>query len=487
MESQKTRREASRMTPLEKQLTEQNQQLVETIARLTQTIEAQNRRIEELLERLNKNSRNSSKPPSSDGYQKPKPKSLRESNGRKAGGQDGHEGHHLSMEQSPKEVISHMPGGCAGCPLYEECRGKACVAETRKVADATIEIHVTAHEALTVTCPLTGKNLRGSFPEDVKGPIQYGKKLQGLIVAFNTVGAVSANRIKEIFGSVFGIPLSTGTVSSMVCGFAEGLNGVMADIREQVIDSPVSHFDETGIRVDSKLHWAHVASNDSFTYLYLSGKRGHAGMEEGAVLPYFHGIGIHDCWKSYWKYDIMHGVCCAHLLRELQGVTENHPEQLWPRHFSALLLEMKKRKEAAMATGQNCLEPDILADISDRYDAFIRLAYEENPEPVKVPGKRGKPKHGKLLALIDRLRDYKASVCLFAENFVVPFDNNQAERDLRMVKVKTKVSGCFRTKSGADGFLKIMSYIGTARKQGVNPFSAVLLALAGEPKACWAE
>lgn len=473
------------MTPLEKQLTEQNQQLIETIARLTQTIEAQNRRIEELLEQLNKNSRNSSKPPSSDGYKKPKPKSLRESTGRKAGGQDGHEGHHLSIEQPPKEIVSHMPDGCAACPLCEKCRGTACIAETRKVADAAIEIHVTAHEALAVTCPLTGKKLRGSFPEDVKGPIQYGKKLQGLIVAFNTVGAVSANRTKEIFGSVFGIPLSTGTIHSMVRGFADGLNGVMAEIREQVIGCPVSHFDETGIRVDGKLHWAHVASSDGFTYLYLSGKRGHAGMEEGAVLPYFHGIGIHDCWKSYWKYDIMHGVCCAHLLRELQGVQENHPDQVWPQRFSALLLEMKHRKEEALAAGQNRLEPIILTEISSRYDTLIRQAYEENPEPVKKSGKRGKPKRGKLLALIDRLRDYKASVCLFAENFVVPFDNNQAERDLRMVKVKTKVSGCFRTNTGAVAFLKIMSYVSTARKQGVNPFTAILLALAGEPKACW--
>ena len=473
------------MTLLEKQLTEQVEQLTETVSTLNQTIVELQQTIAELRERLSKNSRNSSKPPSSDGYKKPKPKSLRESSGRKAGGQDGHEGHHLNIEQTPKEIISHMPSGCAGCPLYEKCRGEACVAETRKVADAAIEIHVTAHEALSVTCPLTGKALRGSFPEDVKGPIQYGKKLQGLIVAFNTVGAVSANRIKEIFGSVFGIPLSTGTVNNFVVGCAGRLDGVMAEIRDQVIGGPIAHFDETGTSVNGKLHWAHVASNDRFTYLYLSAKRGKAGMDEGDVLPRFRGIGVHDCWKPYWKYDIKHGVCCAHLLRELQGVQDNHPDQLWPKYFAALLMEMKRRKEEATATGLDCLEPGILAGISNSYDAFIRLAYRENPEPVKIPGKRGKPKRGKLLALIDRLRDYKASICLFAENFAVPFDNNQAERDLRMVKVKTKVSGCFRTESGAEHFLKIMSYIGTAKKQGVNPFQAIMSALSGNPKACW--
>ena len=337
------------MTLLEEQLSEQVKQLTETVTTLNQTISGLNQTVEELQqtiaelrERLNKNSRNSSKPPSSDGYKKPNPKSLRGSSGRKAGGQDGHKGHHLSIEQEPKEIITHMPSACVDCPLYEKCRGEACVAETRKVADATIEINVTAHEALAVTCPLTGKDLRGTFPKDVKGPVQYGKKLRGLIVAFNTIGAVSANRIREIFGSVFGVPLSTGTVKDMVSRFAEGLDGVMTEIRGQVIGSPVVHFDETGTNVDGKLHWAHVASNDRFTYLYLSSKRGKAGMDEGDVLPNFRGIGIHDCWKPYWKYDIEHGVCCAHLLRELQGVQDNHPDQLWPKYFTALLMEMKK-------------------------------------------------------------------------------------------------------------------------------------------------
>lgn len=474
------------MTPLEKELTEQVAQLTETITRLNQTIDTLNQTIAELRERLNKNSRNSSKPPSSDGYKKPNPKSLRESSGRKAGGQDGHEGHHLSIEQATQKTVPHMPSACLTCPRYAECRGKACVAETRKVADASIEIHVTAHEALAVTCPLTGKDLRGSFPEDVKGPIQYGKKLQGLVVAFNTKGAVSVNRIREIFGGVFGIPLSAGTVNNMVERFADGLSEIMDEIREQVISSPVAHFDETGTRIDGKTSWVHVASNDRFTCLYLGSSRGKDGMDDGNILPNFRGTAIHDCWKPYWKYEIRHGVCCAHLLRELRGVQDNHPKQRWPKYFSALLLEMKRRKEAAIGRERDALEPETLAWISVFYDAIIRLAYEENPEPVKKPGKRGRPKRGKVLALIDRLLNLKASVCLFAENFVVPFDNNQAERDLRMVKVKTKVSGCFRTRKGASDFLKIMSYLGTARKQGVNAFNAIMSALNGDPKVCWA-
>lgn len=146
---------------------------------------------------------------------------------------------------------------------------------------------------------------------------------------------------------------------------------------------------------------------------------------------------------------------------------------------------MKRAKEEAIAAGRDALKPETLSFISSAYDALIRIAYAENPEPVKMPGKRGKPKRGKLLALIDRLRDYKASVCLFAANFAVPFDNNQVERDFRMVKVKTKVSGCFRTEAGAADFLKTLSYVGTARKQGINPFSAIMRALAGVPTVCW--
>lgn len=475
------------MTLLEKQLTEQVQQLTETISTLNQTIAELNQTIAELRERLNKNSSNSSKPPSTDGYEKPNPKSLRKPSGRKAGGQEGHKGHHLNIEQAPNEIVSHMPSACTGCPYYEECRGKSCVAETRKVADAFIEIQVTAHEALRVNCPLTGKTLRGSFPSDVKGPVQYGKTLQGLVVAFNTVGAVSAARIKEIFSSLFQIPLSTGTVNNMVHRFADGLEsvGVIQEIRNQIIGGQLAHFDETGLRVADKLQWVHVASNSKFTHLHLSDARGTDGMDEGGVLPYFHGIAIHDCLRSYWKYEMQHSVCCAHLLRELRGIQENHPDQRWALGFEALLLAMKHKKEAAISAGKDTLPPEEYAWFMELYDRILDLAYQKNPEPIRKPGKRGKPKRGKLLALIDRFRDYKDSICRFILDFTVPFDNNQAERDVRMVKVKGKVSGCLRSETGAKDYLNIMSYIGTAKKQGVNAFQAILSALSGQAKACW--
>lgn len=291
-------------------------------------ISEQRETIQKLQEQLNKNSHNSSMPPSSDGYKKPAPKSLRKPSGKKAGGQKGHKGQTLKITAEPDETILHMPAACEGCPQYEMCRGTACVAETRRVADAAVEIHVTAHKALEVCCPLHGKHLRGEFPEDVKAALQYGKTLQALVVAFNTVGAVSVSRIHDLFGNVFGIPLSTGTINNMVRHCAGKLTGVVDEIRRHVAGLDIAHFDETGCRVNSRLHWVHVASDQHNTYLYLSGKRGQNGMEEGNVLPNFHGTAIHDCWASYWKYDIKHGVCCAHLLRELNGAEENHPLQM---------------------------------------------------------------------------------------------------------------------------------------------------------------
>ena len=487
------------MTELEKKLSEQNEQLTRIISNLTQTIDnlqkalSEQREtnaklletIAELQEQLNKNSRNSSMPPSSDGYKKPTPKSLRQKSGKKVGGQKGHKGQTLKITTKPDTVIPYMPSACSDCPQYEQCCKAAHKVETRRVADASVEIRVTAHEAMEVCCPLCGASLRGTFPEDVKAPIQYGKTLQALVVAFNTVGAVSVSRIHDLFGNVFGIPLSTGTIHNMIHQCAEKLSGTMDAIRDHIKDLAVAHFDETGGRVNGRLYWVHVASNQDSTYLYLSNKRGQRGMEEGKVLPNFHGIAIHDCWPAYWKYDMEHGVCCAHLLRELNGAEENHPSQKWPKAFRNLLLKMKAAKDEAILSGLDQLEADVIEKFDRAYDRIIKKAYRENPVQENASGRRGRPKRGKILSLIDRLRDLKESVCLFVKNFVVPFDNNQAERDLRMIKVKAKVSGCFRTEEGATDFLKIMSYTGTAKKQGVNPFHAILLALSGQARACW--
>ena len=475
---------------MNEQLLQQVNSLSATVDSLNATIDAQtqliarlNQTIQELKEQLNRNSKNSSKPPSSDGFKKPAPKSLRKPSGKKAGGQAGHNGTHLAVTKAPDDIVKHMPDACEGCPHYEMCKGTACIAEKRHVIDAVVTVNVTQHQVLEIPiCMLHGGTRRGEFPSGVKAAVQYGENLQALSVALNTVGAVSIKRTHEILSGVFSIPIAAGTISSMVKRCADGLSNTVHKIKRRMQGSALGHFDETGTRVDKKLWWVHNASNCKYTYLDISPKRGFKGMEQCGVLTEFKGIAMHDCWASYWNYaDISHAVCCAHLLRELIGITENHPEQKWASSFADLLLEMKKVKDKAVEKGKESLSYYHYHKFDKKYDELIGQARNENPLAETTEKKRGRKKKGKILALVERLAKYKASVCLFIHNFMVPFDNNQAERDIRMVKVKTKVSGCFRTEEGARNYLKIMSYIGTAHKQGYNAYEAIKNAISGNP------
>lgn len=448
-------------------------------------IAAKDKLIADLLEKKNKNSRNSSKPPMSDGLNKPnRDRSLRESSGKKPGGQDGHNGSCLSVLHDPDEVKKHMPKGCTGCPNYAHCIRCAQTKEIRYVVDAVVETNVTAHEVVCVECPLEKETKCGEFPENIRSYVQYGVNLNSLVVALNTIGAVSVNRIHEILGNVFSIPIATGTISNMVMRVAEKVSKTVEKIGASIAKSGVAHFDETGTRVDGKTKWVHTASTPKYTYLYFGDKRGREGMENGGILPFFKGVAVHDCWAPYWQYDCNHALCCAHLLRELKGVQENRPEQKWAPTFSQLLLDMKKAREAAISQGKTQLASEKELDFSKRYDEIIRIGIEENPLPEKEPGKKGRPKKGKVLALIERLQKHKGEVCLFANDFTVPFDNNLAERDIRNVKIKTKVSGCFRSVEGIKAYLKIMSYVGTAKKQGINGFEAIRLAVLNQTPTC---
>lgn len=457
--------------------------LNETISDLQKTIDELNRTVSELRERVGMNSSNSSKPPSSDGLNKPTPKSLRGSSGKKAGGQKGHSGSTLAAMLEPDEIIMHEPEACGGCRNHDVCISRACVGETRQVIDIIVDLKVTAHQAVMVEeCPLRGGLVKGEFPGEIKAPVQYGENLQALTVALNTVGAVSVERTHDILSNMFGIPLATGTIVNMVGRCAEGLAETVDLIGDKAAASTLLHLDETGTRVDGKTMWVHNASNSEYTHLSVSAKRGQEGMDAGGVLPRFTGKAVHDCWAPYWKYDrITHALCCAHLLRELIGIVENQPWQLWAGDFIKLLLDMKDAKEKAIERGEHCLSDHLLDEFESRYGSIIFIARIVNPPPGSDGKKKGRKKKGKVLSLIERLDDYEAAVCLFVNDFTVPFDNNMAERDVRMIKTKTKVSGCFRSTKGAEDYLKIMSYVGTAKKQRINPFEAIRQAILGKP------
>lgn len=359
-----------------------------------------------------------------------------------------------------------MHSDCTGCPYRASGLEKACIKETRHEVDAVVSVDVTAHNLIEVRkCPMHGGVKTGAFPENIKATIQYGKNLQAMVVTFNTVGAVSINRTHEILSSVFNIPLATGTIKNMVTRCAESLKDTYERIRLTMIMLGLIHCDETGTRVDEKTLWVHVASNQNYTYLVINQKCGQIGMDAANVLPHFRGITVHDCWGSYWKYqDVTHAICCAHLLQELNGVIENHPEQTWAPKFKELLLSMKKVRDKALLDDKDEVSYYRRHMFDKEYNSIIKTAYEENPLPETPAKKCGRKKKSKVLNLICRLDNYKESVCLFIKNLCVPFDNNQAERDLRMVKVKTKVSGCFRSKEGSQEYLTIMSYIGSSPK-----------------------
>jgi transposase len=311
--------------------------------------------------------------------------------------------------------------------------------------------------------------------------MQYGVNLEALAVSLNTAGMVGINRTHEILSGVFGVPISCGTIAAMVSGCADKVSGTVQAIKDAVMDEPLLHVDETGTRVDTRTVWAHTAGTDRLTYIAVHENRGKKGMDAIGVLPSYAGTVIHDCWASYFRYDtIRHGLCNAHLLRELVAVLEN-TKQGWAGSLIDLLLKMKHTKEKLIRKNRREPTSYFLKHYNDVYDKIIKKALKKNPVLPHDETQRGRPKRGTTGALVDRLIEHKDKFLLFFTDFSVPFDNNQAERDIRMFKVKQKVSGCFRTMEGAQNFAVIMSFIATARKHGLSAFHAIKDALNGYP------
>lgn len=474
-------RQINELTALVKTLTDSNAALTETIKQLQETIK-------ELQRQLNQNSQNSSKPPSSDGFRKPKPQSLRQKSGKKQGGQQGHPGKHMVIPHKPDEIRTHLPRKCLSCSHLNECILSSEVftcREKRYEVNAVITTKVTEHQSIQAeSCPCTGEELTGEFPEGIRAYVQYGDSVSVLAGLLSTYGAVSTMRIHVLLGSLLGVSLSTGTINSMVSKCAKKVGSVLETIKSMLIGSDVGNFDETGTDVNGKTIWVHNSSTPDLTYQTINKKRGQPGMEDNGVLPDFKGTAVHDCWSPYWKYTgIRHAVCNAHLLRELTGVEQYSPGHKWAPEFKALLRTMKKVRDKAAAKGKMQLSYYYLHKFSLEYDRIMKMADEECPAPPdQHPNSKGRKKKGKERALIERLIKLKASVCLFTRDFRVPFDNNQAERDVRNVKTKTKVAGCFRTERGAQDYLDVMSYISTGRKHGVSAYEALTAAFAGNAK-----
>ena len=455
---------------------------------LQDTISSLQATIKELQRQLGLNSQNSSKPPSTDGFKKPRTKSLRQSSGKKVGGQKAHKGSCQKIPHEPDEVKQHYPDKCLTCPHLSECKSSGSVfqcGQSRFVIDAKIETIVTEHQAMEVAhCPCSNEKLSATFPSDVKAYTQYGSTISVLATIFNTFGAVSTNRIQTIFKNLLDVTISEATILSMIDKGASLVTDTVKQIKAHIeTNSDIAHADETGLNVNSQKYWVHTASTDKYTYLILHKRRGLEGVKANGAIVDYKGVVVHDCWGPYFKLDnIKHSVCCAHILRELNGVIDAEESHVWAKRFKHLLLNMKKSKEQALDSNKTELDESLLKLLLKEYDEILDYADIEFPSPQKVEGKgRGRAKKGKTRSLIERLRKLKDEVCRFVKDFTVPFDNNLAERDLRNIKTKIKVSGCFRNTDGAENYLKIMSYIGTAKKNGINAVKALKAAFDGTP------
>ena len=453
--------------------------LTEQVERLTAEVSELRAENAELRGRLGTDSHNSSKPPSSDGPgSKPHPKSSRVVSGRKPGGQPGHVGQTLRQVETPDVMVVHPPNACRGCGQGLD-EAPVVRRERRQVLELPpIRLQVTEHQAETRQCAGCGVETSGQFPVGVDAPVQYGSSVTGLGVYFNQEQLLPEERTCRVLAEVFDCPISEATLERAVGTCHAQLAGVEAAIKQGVTEAEVAHFDETGARVGGKRFWLHVASTARLTFYATHPKRGREAMDEFGVLPAFRGWAVHDGLSSYGKYqDCAHALCNAHHLRELTFV-EEELKQGWAGDLKTLLLEIKQAVDLARAGGLVALPAAVTADFLTRYDTILADGARANPLPEPT-GKRGRPKRGKAGSLLDRLHTHKAETLAFLEDFTVPFDNNQAERDIRMTKLRQKISGGFRTTTGADRFSRIRGYISTLRKQGIPIFDALTNALAG--------
>lgn len=419
--------------------------------------------VAELEARLGKNSQNCSKPPSSDAFVKPPPRSLRRKSGRKPGKQSGEQGFRLEPRLDPDRIVRHVPELCRCCG--RELSDAAVVDEDRRqVFDLpAVTPVVIEHRAERRACAC-GAVTTAAFPAEATAPTCYGPGVAALGAYLLARQHLPVERTAEAFADCFGLPVSTGYLASLLPAAAGRLEPFLALTGKELAAADVAHFDETGARVAATLHWVHVLCTDRFTLYHLDAKRGQTAMERAGVLPGFTGIAVHDGLAAYRRFDIVHALCNAHHLRELAGIAETTGQD-WPTRLADLLVEIHVAVQVAKANGRTALPARRLAGYRRRYDGLIADGKALNPPPPRT-GRRGRPKLGPAGALLARLEAHRADVLRFATDFRVPFDNNQAERDVRMVKLQQKISGGWRSPTGARAFLAVRSYLSTAAKHG---------------------
>ena len=442
-------------------------------------LEAENAELEKRLEKLEaqlaKNSTNSSKPPSSDGLKKPKPKSRREKGKRQSGGQLGHEGHTLEMVSTPDVVVRHDVSVCGECQA-DLSKQEALRVVKRQVFDLPpMRLQVTEHQAEVKVCACCQTPTRAPFPDEVKAPVQYGANVLAHAAYLNSYHLIPLARVREWFVDCVGQAVSEATIEKAVQQLADRVAPALDVIYEGVTRSSVVHFDETGLRINKRLAWLHTACTEDLSYYIVHLKRGDEALLDAGVLPNCRGWAVHDGLKAYFSFEtVRHALCNAHHLRELDFAHE-HYKAHWAKQMIKLLLKMKKHDD------EQTLTATLIHELEAEYDQLLAKGFEAFPIQPRPPNYKGRFPQHTVTNLLIRLRDDREAVLAFLNHPEVPFDNNLAERDLRMMKVKQKISGCFRTWHGAEVFAAVRTYLATARKQGVSMLNAAYLAFCGTP------
>jgi transposase len=430
-------------------------------------VEKLEKRIKELENQLATDSTNSSKPPSTDNKLKKKKKSLDKNSDKKRGAQTGHKGHHLKFSSNPDSTEDLVPNYCECCN-HDLKEVESLKIERRQLFDLPeIQMSVKEFCSHTKVCPECSSINKALFPQELKARVQYGNNIKSFISYCNTYQMLPYERISELIEDLTSHKISVGSVYNFLNETHSSLEEFQTQLKEQLLQEEVLHSDETGININGKLHWIHVVSSSLLTFYMLHQKRGKVAMDAMEILPEYQGILVHDHWKPYNHYNCTHSYCNAHLLRELTGVSEKENMQ-WSKEMHTLLTKMNNTVHKSKNSDKEYLEPQIVAQFIQDYEKICISAQNCYPPPDKTTKRaRGRPKQAKGKNLLDRLLKYQDETLRFLSDFRVPFTNNLAERDLRMVKVKEKISGTFVSFKGGEMFCRIRSYISTLKKNNI--------------------
>ena len=453
------------------------EELAELVVRQAERIEQLEAEVAELRRQLGQHSRNSSRPPSSDSpFTKPAPRSLRRKSGRRPGGQPGHPGSTLALVDNPNERKRHEPGACTGCGASLEDAAEVGM-ERRQVFDLPpVTVRVVEHQLIARRCDC-GATTCGTAPQGVAAPTQYGPRITAIVLYLYVGQFLSKKRTAAALAELFDTPVSDATVASMTARAADGLDGFLTQVGDRIAEAEVAGFDETGLRVAGTLHWVHCARTAKYTLITCHPKRGRAGINDAGVLARFRGVAVHDAWAPYDTYvDVEHQLCCAHAQRELAAVADlagSDVDWCWATQAGDALVAMQKLVANA-AGGADAIDPDALDKQIQLYRSAVQIG-------ITVTAARSDKVMRKHNALARRLRDRQDDYLRFTRDWRVPAENNGSERDIRMIKLRQKVSGCLRTLTGAKQFCAIRSYLSTAAKHGRTVFDTLVMLAEGQP------